>query len=82
MTVIERAQAPTPKFFKKVRNGGILLATIGAALLASPTGLSPALLKIAGYLTVAGGVASAVSQVTTGKDGSEEGTVENQGHGD
>ena len=68
MTLTERVQAPTPKFFKKVRNGGIILATIGATLLAAPAALPPLLLKIAGYLTVAGGVAGAVSQATTNND--------------
>lgn len=67
MTILQRVQAPTPKFFKTVRNGGLILATLGAAILASPIALPAALLKIAGYLTVAGGVASAVSQATSGE---------------
>ena len=71
MTVLERVQAPTPKFFKKVRNGGILVATIGAALLAAPAGLPPLVLKLAGYLAVAGSVATTVSQVTTNGDGTD-----------
>jgi hypothetical protein len=65
MNIIERAQAPTPKFFKKVRTGGLLLASLGAAMLSAPVNLSPGLRKIAGYLAVAGGVASAVGQVTS-----------------
>ena len=65
MTISERVQAPTPKFFKTVRNGGLLMATIGASLLSAPVGLPPFLLKLAGYLTVAGGVAAAISQTAT-----------------
>ena len=83
MTVIQRAQAPTPKFFKKVRTGGLLLGTIGAILLANSNSIPPALQKIAGYLTVAGGVASAVSQVTTNTSGSEDGSTDKgAGNGD
>jgi len=65
MNLIERAQAPTPKFFKKVRNIGLILAAISGTLLASPVALPLVAVKIAGYLAVAGSVASAVSQVTT-----------------
>ena len=68
MTVLQRVQSPTPKFFQKVRTGGLIAATIGAALLAAPGVLPPFLLKLAGYLTVAGSVAAALSQVTTGSD--------------
>ena len=65
MNLLQRVQAPTPRFFKTIRNGGLLLAGIGASLLAAPVALPAFLLKIAGYLTVAGGVASTVSQTTT-----------------
>ena len=61
-TLIKRINEPTPKFFQKVRNVGLSLAAISAALLASPVALPAAALKIAGYLAVAGGVAGAVSQ--------------------
>ena len=65
MTILQRVQAPTPRFFKNIRNGGLILATIGASILGAPIALPAFLLKIAGYLTVAGGVASAISQATT-----------------
>ena len=65
MTILQRVQAPTPKFFKAIRNGGLILATLGASILGAPISLPAIVLKIAGYLTVAGGVASAVSQATT-----------------
>ena len=69
MTILQRVQAPTPKFFKAIRNGGLFLATLGASLLAAPIALPAFLIKIAGYLTVAGAVATAVSQATTTEDG-------------
>ena len=65
MTILQRVQSPTPKFFKTLRNSGLILATLGASLLAAPVALPAILLKIAGYLVVAGSVTGAVSQVTT-----------------
>ncbi len=64
MNVLERAQAPTPKFFKLLRSVGIIVATIGGAILTAPIALPAALISIGGYLTVAGGVISAISQIT------------------
>jgi hypothetical protein len=67
MTIKQRMREPTPKFFKKVRNIGLALAAVSTALIASPVALPLVVIKIAGYLAVAGGVASAVSQATTGE---------------
>ncbi|MGJ1323684.1 hypothetical protein ACR780_13435 [Sphingobacterium faecium] len=64
MNVLERAQAPTPKFFKLLRSVGIIVATIGGTILTAPIALPAALISIGGYLTVAGGVISAISQIT------------------
>lgn len=69
MNIIERAKAPTPKFFKKLRNISLLLAALGAAVMGAPVALPAIALKIAGYLAVAGGVGSAVSQVVTNGEG-------------
>ena len=66
MTLNERIQSPTPKFFKKVRNIGLVLAAVSATLIASPVALPAVVVQVAGYLAVAGSVASAVSQATTG----------------
>lgn len=65
-TLKERLAAPTPRFFKKIRNAGLVLAAASAALLASPVALPAVVVQVAGYLAVAGSVASAVSQTTTG----------------
>lgn len=64
MNVLERAQAPTPKFFKVLRSVGIIVATIGGVILTAPIALPAALISVGGYLTVAGGVISAISQIT------------------
>jgi uncharacterized membrane protein HdeD (DUF308 family) len=53
-----------------VRNIGLAVAAIGGAILSAPVALPVILVKIAGYLTVAGGIASAISQATTSNDNS------------
>ena len=52
----------TPKFFRKLRNTGLTLAAVGAAIITAPIALPAILIKAAGYIAVAGSVASAVSQ--------------------
>lgn len=60
----ERINAPTPRFFKKLKIIGLSLAAASAALLAAPIALPAAVVSIASYIALAGAVASAVSQVT------------------
>ncbi len=72
MNIIDRAQAPTPKLFKVLRNVGLVLATVGGVLLTAPVTLPVTIVTIGGYLTVAGGVLSAVSQITVDDTKSEE----------
>lgn len=62
--IVERASAPTPKFFKVLRNIGLTLAAIGGVILTSPVSLPAIVGTVGGYLAVAGGVLSAVSQLT------------------
>jgi hypothetical protein len=62
MKLRERLKAPTPKFFRVVRTVGIALATAGGTLLAAPVALPAVIISVAGYLTVAGTVMTAVSQ--------------------
>lgn len=64
MDLIDRARAPTPRFFRILRNIGITVVGVGGALLASPVLLPAILVQIAGYLTVAGTVITTVSQVS------------------
>ena len=64
MTIMKRAQKPTPKFFRKLRNIGLSVAAVGASIVAAPVALPALLIKLAGYLTVAGTVMSGVSQVS------------------
>jgi hypothetical protein len=60
--IIDRAKAPTPKFFRVLRNVGLTLAAVGGALLSAPVTLPAAIVTAAGYLIVAGTVATTVSQ--------------------
>lgn len=64
MNIIERAQAPTPKFFRRLRTIGLCLAAVATALATAPVALPIGIVTISGYLAVAGTVISAVSQVT------------------
>lgn len=68
MSIVKRAKAPTPKFFKVLRNIGLALAAVGGTIVAAPVALPVVISSIGGYLAVAGGVISAVSQITTIND--------------
>jgi uncharacterized membrane protein HdeD (DUF308 family) len=62
--IINRTMAPTPKFFKVLRNIGLALAAVGGTILTAPLALPAIIVTIGGYVAVAGGVLSAVSQLT------------------
>ena len=68
MNLIERAKSPTPNFFKQLRNIGLAIAAIGAAIVTSPISLPAAIVSIGGYFAVAGAVIGAVSQITTHRE--------------
>ena len=68
MNIIKRVKSPTPKFFKVLRNIGLVLAAVGGTILAAPVALPVLVTTIGGYVAVAGGVLSAVSQLTTTND--------------
>ena len=77
MNILQRMKAPTPKFFRVLRNVGIALAAAGGALLAAPIALPAGLITIAGYLTVTGSVVTAVSQSVV--DGETDNASANDG---
>ena len=64
LSLVERLTAPTSKFFRIVRNVGLCLAAVGGAIIAAPIALPLTLVTVAGYLTVAGSVMTAVAQAT------------------
>ncbi len=64
MNVVQRVQAPTPKFFRVLRTVGLVLAAVSGAVLTAPVSLPAVVISVAGYVGVAGAVMSAVSQAT------------------
>jgi len=66
--IINRLQEPTPPFFQKIRNAGLIVAAIGTTILASPVALPLLLVNVAGYLGVGGGVMSTLGQVAVKKE--------------
>jgi uncharacterized membrane protein HdeD (DUF308 family) len=64
MKIVERIKAPTPRFFKILRSIGLVLLAISGTIVAAPIVLPVTVVAVAGYMAVAGGVISAVSQMT------------------
>ena len=62
MDIFERMEQPTPKFFRLLRNIGLGMTAIGGAIVTAPVMLPTILVTFAGYIMVAGTVASVVSQ--------------------
>lgn len=62
--ILQRAKAPTPPFFTRLRNIALALAATATALLTAPVALPVAVTTAAGYLLTAATVASAISQLT------------------
>ena len=62
MNIVDRALAPTPKWFKILRSLGIALASVGGIIIASPIALPVGLVSAAGYLVLGGSIISVVSQ--------------------
>ena len=68
MKIVERIKAPTPKFFKTLRSIGLALLAISGTIVAAPIVLPVTVVTVAGYMAVAGGVISAVSQMTVAEE--------------
>ena len=69
LTIWDRLQTESPKFFNKIKAVALTLATIAGVILAAPLAVkgfivSPLLDTICQYMIVAGLVATAVSQTT------------------
>ena len=62
LNLVDRALAPTPKWFKILRTVGIALASVGGIIIASPVALPVGLVSAAGYLVLGGSIISVVSQ--------------------
>ena len=64
LNVLERVKAPTPKFFRVIRNVGLVLGAVGTTILTAGAALPVVVTSIAGYMVTVGAVAAAVSQTT------------------
>ncbi|AIJ37061.1 hypothetical protein [Flavobacterium psychrophilum] len=62
LNVVERVNAPTPKWFRILRTIGIAVASVGGIIIASPVALPVGLVSAAGYLVLGGSIISVVSQ--------------------
>jgi hypothetical protein len=63
MSIINRMTDSTPKFFRLLRNIGLVLVAASAATISEGGDILPAIvIKVAGYVAVAGSVMTAVSQ--------------------
>ncbi len=78
MNIIERVQAPTPKFFRVLRTIGLALLGISSVIVAAPVALPAVIVTVAGYAAVAGGVISAISQITVDDDAKREHEIVNR----
>lgn len=76
MDIVERIKAPTSKFFKILRAIGLSLAAVGGTILAASIAIPAGLAAAAGYIALAGGVLTAVSQ--TAVDTSKKETTDNE----
>ena len=64
LNVVERMKAPTPRFFRVIRNVGVVLGAVGTTILTVGTALPVVVTTAAGYMIAAGAVAATVSQTT------------------
>ncbi len=78
MNIVERAKAPTPKFFKVLRNIGMALLAISGSIIGAPVVLPVAVVSIAGYAALAVGVISVISQITVDDTAKREQAIVNR----
>lgn len=80
MNLIERVNAPTPKWFKIIRTIGITLTAVGGAIIAAPVALPAALVTVAGYAILGGTVATAIAQTAMQTDNEKEAEENKNNH--
>lgn len=68
LNLVSRMAAPTPKWFRMVRNVGITLSAVGGVLVAAPISLPAAVISIGGYLLLGGTIIGAVSQTAVSSE--------------
>ena len=78
MNIVERAKAPTLKFFKVLRSIGMALLAISGSIITAPVALPIAIVSVAGYAALAGGVISVISQITVDDETNREQAITNR----
>lgn len=68
LNLVSRMAAPTPKWFRIVRNIGLGLTAVGGVLVASPVALPAAVISVGGYLLLGGTLLGAVSQTAVSSE--------------
>lgn len=64
MSIQQRWNAPTPKFWKRVQKIAITLGAVAGVILTAPVSVPAAVITVAGYVATAGTVAATLSQLT------------------
>lgn len=68
LNLVSRMAAPTPKWFRIVRNVGLTLTALGGVLVAAPVALPAAVISVGGYLLLGGTLLGAVSQTAVSSE--------------
>ena len=63
-----RCKSETPKFFKKLRTIGLVVAAVGTTIIASPIALPAVVSTLGGYLILGGTVMTTISQSAVEED--------------
>jgi hypothetical protein len=71
MNLVNRIIAPTPVFFQKLRDIGLVLVTIGGVALSTPMNLPVHIVSLANYASLVGGVLAAIAQLTVNEEPQE-----------
>lgn len=64
----QRFNAPTPRYFKRLRNMMLTIGMIGTAIMISPLALPTIVITVAGYAVTVGIVGATISQLTKKDD--------------
>jgi len=62
MKIVDRLKAPTPSYWKKIRNIAATIGAVGAVIVGLPIALPAVIITAAGYAVAVGTVVATVSQ--------------------
>lgn len=61
--ISERSEATNPAFFKRLRNAGLIVTVVAAAVLLAPVEMPMPVLSIAGYFFITGFILATACQL-------------------